>query len=262
MDKMKILILEDDAVEVKKLESCISARKELELVEITNSCKEAIYIMKNNLIEGVIVDIELNKGIGGSGLDFLKELKEIDLEIKPLTIVTTNNESDAVYKACKSLKVDMIYYKSKEDYSPTIILNQFLTLRPFIEKKDKKSAKSKIENEIERNKRIEEYILEEMNLIGLPPHLKGTKYIKDALLYLITNKNPDDNYYTNFLSTKYKVRKGGISTSMQDAINSAWRNTPEEDILENFKANISFSKGTPTPVQFLHYYAEKIKRRI
>ena len=241
---MKILILEDDNCEIKHFENCINARKDFELVASTNSIYEAISYIKREKIEGIVLDIELNKGLGGSGLDFLKELNKIDLEIRPLIIVTTKNESEAVYNALKDQKVDMIYYKSKEDYSPSIILNQFSTLRPFIIKNKTKSSKSKIETEIEKKKRIEEMITEELYLIGIPPHMKGSLYLFDAILFLIENGHKDDCYYTNFLYEKYKVRKGGISTSIQDAINNAWRNTPEEEILEHFTANISYTKGT------------------
>ena len=224
---MKLLILEDDEFEIKRFENSINAKADFELVASTNSVQDALYYLKKNNIEGLVVDIELNKGLGGSGLDFLKELNSLDLDMRPIIIVTTNNESEAVYNALKAERVDMIYYKSKEDYNPTIILNQFGTLRPFIIKKKSNSMKSKLETEIERKKRIEGILTEELNLIGIPPQMKGSKYIFDAILYLIENENKDDCYYTNFLYDKYKVRKGGISTSIQDAINNAWRNTPE-----------------------------------
>ncbi|MFI3260638.1 MAG: sporulation initiation factor Spo0A C-terminal domain-containing protein [bacterium] len=262
MEPMNILILEDDEKEVKKFTSCIASRDEINLISTTNSLEDALHIIKNNFIEGIVVDIELNKGLGGSGLDFLKELQNLDIDFKPILIVTTNNEADTVYNACKSLGVDMLFHKSKEDYEPTFVLNQFITLRPFIKRNTKQNIKSKLETEIERQKRISEYIEEEMNLIGLPPHLKGSKYIKEAIEYLINNQNHEENYYTAYLEEKYRIRKGSISTSMQDSINNAWRNTPEEDILEHFKANISYSKGTPLPAQFIHYYVEKIQRRI
>lgn len=259
---MKILVLEDDEHEIKRIKSYINACSDFELVKTTNAVHEAIDCLRNNSIEGVIVDIELNKGLGGSGLDFLKMIKELDLDFKPLIIVTTKNESEAVHNACRAENVDMIYYKSKEDYTPKIIMNQFLILRPFMPKVKIKSTKSKIETDAEKHKRILELIYEEMNLIGIPPNLKGYTYLVDAIEYLLTNKNSDNSYYTSFLQEKYKVRKGGIITSIQDAINNAWRNTPEEDILEHFKANITYNRGAPTPVQFIHYYVDKISRRI
>lgn len=259
---MKILVLEDDIYEVKRIESAASSKSDIEIVDVTSSSYEALKYLKYKEVEGVIVDIELNRGLGGSGLDFLREVNSMDLQFRPLIIVTTKNESEAVHNACRDLKVDMIYYKSKVDYSPSIVFNQFLLLRPYLVKKKVVSPKSKLESELERKKRIEKLISDEFNLIGLPPHMKGYKYAFDAIMYVIENGDKGDCYYTDYLYDKYKVRKSGISTSIQDAINSAWRNSAEEDILDNFDANITYSRGTPTPIQFIHYYAEKIRIKI
>lgn len=259
---MKILVLEDDLYEVKRLESAIKAIEEFELVAIVNSVKEALLYMSKEKVEALIVDIELNKGLGGSGLDFLRELNQMDLIIRPLIFVTTRNESEAIHNACRAQNIDMIYYKSKEDYSPNIILNQFLTLRPYMSKAKVFGKKSKIETEVDMKNRVSELIKEELYLIGIPPQMKGFTYLYEAILYLLLKKDRNDLYYTKQLSEKFNVRKGGISTSIQDAINNAWRNTAEEDILENFTANISYNKGAPTPMQFIHYYVEKISRMI
>ena len=259
---MKILVLEDDIYEVKKIENIASSKSDIEIVDVTSSCYDALNYLKHKEIEGIIVDIELNKGLGGSGLDFLRELNSMELQFRPLIIVTTRNESEAVHNACRDLKVDMIYYKSKEDYSPCIVFNQFLLLRPYLVKKKVANPKSKLESELERRHRIEKLISEEFNLIGMPANMKGYRYAFDAILYIIENGSSGDCYYTDYLYEKYKVRKSGISTSIQDSINSAWRNSAEEDILDNFDANITYNRGTPTPTQFIHYYVEKIKLKI
>jgi len=259
---MKLVILEDEENEIKRFSNSIDTRKELELVGATNSCSEAIKYIQSNDVEGVIVDIELNKGIGGSGLDFLKELNTLELPMKPLIIITTHSESDAVYNAARKLKADMIYCKAKPDYSPNIVLNQFITLRPSLAIRKPKNAPYQKETAAERRKRIEEEINEELNLIGIKHNLKGRKYLFDAILFLIEHGHKPEMYYTNHLKDKYKLRNNSMSTSMQDAINNAWRTTPNEEILEHFTANITYASGAPTPTQFIHYYVDKVKRSI
>jgi two-component system response regulator (stage 0 sporulation protein A) len=262
---MKLIILEDEEKEINRFISSIKAREEFELVCATNSCYKAIKEIKNaGDIEGVILDIELNNGEGGSGLDFLNELNILKLDIRPAIIVTTQVESDLIFATVRQLKVDMIFCKNKPDYTPNIILNQFISMRPAISSRkiSENSAFSYHETEAERLKRIGKKINEELNLIGISAHLKGRQYIFDAILFLIENENRDNAYYTNYLKEKYKIRNSTINISIQDAINKAWRNTPNEDILEHFNANISYANGTPTPVQFIHFYVDKIKREI
>lgn len=261
---MKLLILEDDQVEVNRFASSINVRKEFELIATTNSVFDAIKIVAANEIEGVILDIELNKGYGGSGLDFLIELNKMDHIVRPLVFITTKSESDAVHSIAYKEQVDMIYSKTKPDYSPSIILNQFLTLRPSLvtRKSTSKNISPRRETEVDRTRRIENEINEELNKIGIKPNLKGRKYLFEAIFFLIEHGHKPDAYYTNHLKEKFKLRSNSMSASMQDAINNAWRTTPCEDILENFRANVTYENGTPTPTQFIHYYADAIKIKI
>ena len=46
---------------------------------------------------------------------------------------------------------------------------------------------------------------------------------------------------------------------MQNAINRAWAISNIDDLLENYTAKISSSKGVPTLTEFIFYYANKIK---
>ena len=46
--------------------------------------------------DAIILDIELNNG-EGSGLQVLEQIKELDLDIKPVIVITTNISSKTVY---------------------------------------------------------------------------------------------------------------------------------------------------------------------
>ena len=46
---------------------------------------------------------------------------------------------------------------------------------------------------------------------------------------------------------------------MQNAINSAWRHTDIEDLLKYYTARIHSDKAVPTTMEFVYYYANKIK---
>lgn len=263
MEPMKIAMLEDDIHEVENFKNILINRSEFDLINATNSVDDVLYYATNSLVEGIVVDIELNKGIGGSGLDFLKRLENENINTKPLLIVTTHNESDAVYNACRDLRVDMIYYKSKVDYDIEMVLNQFLTLRPYIEKMSSKTPKILIEEKLKFEKRVEEVVKLELDSIGIPVNLLGREYITKAIMHLVFNEknNKGKVYFTNYLEKLYGKRKGAISTTMQDAINAAWRKTPEEELIRLYKAPIDFEKGTPTPSQFIHYYSAIILKK-
>ena len=260
---MKILILEDDEFECTRFKNSINKRDDIKLVFETNSCKEAISLLKSDYIEGVIVDIELHDGIGGTGLDFLKELKSLNLDIRPITIITTNITSKRVYSTIRKLGGDLILCKGQADYSPEIAINNLLLLRDSLgyDIPNNVLKDSNLETKEERKNRISNKINSQLDLIGMSHHLKGRNYIFEAIYYLIDNDN-DDLYYLQYLIDKYKKVGSSISSAMQSSINNAWRNTPYEELEKYFTANISYRKGTPTPVEFIHYYVDKIKQAI
>ena len=49
---------------------------------------------------------------------------------------------------------------------------------------------------------------------------------------------------------------------MQNAILHAWRISSIEDLEENYKAKINYETGVPTPVEFIYYYVDKIKKTL
>ena len=107
---MKLLLIEDDKRECEKFKNIVDKRDDIEFVGITNSSEEGLKILKNNRIDAIILDLELNAG-KGSGFEFLQNIKKLQFDIYPKIVVTTNVYSDSVYDYLHDNKVDFIFYK-------------------------------------------------------------------------------------------------------------------------------------------------------
>jgi len=126
---MTLLIIEDEAEERARFLECAKAQPgKIKFIGSTNSSVMGFEIMKKHRPEGVILDLELHKGIG-SGRDFLNNLKSSGFKPKPIIIVATNTQSDVVYNAVRSLGVDFIHYKKQKGYSPESVIEDFLAFR-------------------------------------------------------------------------------------------------------------------------------------
>lgn len=260
MKPMKILILEDDHNECKKFMDCIKNRNDFELVGITDSDIEALKLVKNKHPEGIVLDIELNNSVSGStdSLDFLKSLKNIGLDYYPIIIVTTHINSKRTYDIFHRNGADIILYKGHPSYSCNHVLNKFLTLRDV----SVNSSLTNIKNEIEENEnKISDYIYRELDLIGVTAKLKGRQYIHDAILYLIQNNNPNISVI-QYLTKVHKKSSNTITNGIQNAIIHAWRISSIEDLSLHYTAKINYETGIPTPMEFIYYYVEKIKKLI
>ena len=149
-------------------------------------------------------------------------------------------------------------YKDQPKYSCDIVLNNFLKYRDFTSDNDNKTIVEKIEDD---ENRISTLIDHELDLIGVTVKLKGRKYIHDAILYLIQNENSDVNVI-QYLAKIYKKSGNTITNGIQNAIIHAWRVSAIEDLETYYTTKVNYETGVPTPMEFIYYYVEKIKKLI
>ncbi len=256
---MKILIIEDDVNDCNAFKRCVENRDDIEIVAITDSDTEALQLVKVKHPEGIILDLELNESINGStdSLDFLNKIKELKLNYEPIIIVTTHINSKRTYEILHRNGVELILYKDHPKYSPEHVLNNFIVLRDASVTKTE-NIQEKIENEEEK---IINLIEAELNLIGIPQKMVGRKYISDAILYLVQNDEDKINV-TQYLINKHKKSPTTITNGIQNAINYAWRISATEDLEKYYTARINYTTGVPTPMEFIYYYVDKVKKEI
>lgn len=257
---MKILIIEDDINDCNNFVNCIKSRKDVELVALTDSDIEGLKYVKLKHPEGIVLDLELNNSITGNtdSLEFLSNLSKLNLNYQPIIIVTTHVNSKRTYDILHRNGVDLILYKDHPNYSCDYVLNKFLNLRNSVPQQTLNILKEELE---ESENKISDYIYHELDLIGVTPKLKGRQYIHDAILYLIQNENNDTNVI-RYLTKNYKKSGNTITNGIQNAIIHAWRVSSIEDLTTYYTARVNYETGIPTPMEFIYYYVDKIKKMI
>ena len=257
---MKILIIEDDVIDCNNFLDCIKSREDIELVAMTDSDVEGLQYVKLKHPEGIVLDLELNNSTTGNtdALGFLSELKNLRLNYQPIIIVTTHINSKRIYDILHKNGVDLILYKDHPKYSSNHVLNNFINLRNLAPKQTVQMLEQELK---EKEDIISDYIDNELDLIGVTPNLKGRQYIHDAILYLIQNENSDINVI-QYLTKIYKKSGTTITNGIQNAIIHAWRVSSIEDLTTYYTARVNYETGVPTPMEFIYYYVDKIKKKI
>lgn len=257
---MKILIIEDDVNACNDFINCIKSREDINLTGITDSDIEALNYVRIRHPEGIVLDIELNNSVSGNtdSLEFLTELKKMNLNYNPIIIVTTHINSESTYNLLHRNGVDIILYKNHPKYSCNHVLNKLIALRNISPLNSVASLQENIE---ETENKISKLIYNELDLIGITPKLVGRKYAHDAILYLIQNSESNINVI-QYLTKIYKKSGNTITNGIQNAIIHAWRVSSIEDLSMHYTAKINYETGLPTPMEFIYYYVDKIKKLI
>lgn len=258
MKSMKILIIEDDVKDCNNFINSVKNRDDVEIIGMTDSDVEGLKYVQLKQPEAIILDLELNNSISGNtdSLEFLTELKKLNLGYEPIIVVTTHIHSKRIYDLVHKNGADIILYKNHPRYSADYVLNKLISLREIAPQKTMDILKAELED---NKKKISDCIVRELNLIGIPAKMVGRKYIHDAILYLIEHKGDNTNVIRH-LTNVYKKSATTITNGIQNAIIHAWNNTAVDDLLEFYTARVSPETGVPTTMEFIYYYVDKIER--
>jgi len=262
---MKILLIEDDVSACKAFVNCANSRTDIIFVGMTGNSDEGLELAKNKLPEAIILDLELSWG-KGSGFEFLDEFQKLDLSIHPIIVITTQNRSlDIQSQIHAEYGIDFIFCKFQEGYSVEMVINHLLKFRSFLNKRRNNNnlAMQTLETPEELQNRIKQRIKSELNVFGISIKYKGREIAEESI-YLLINKNKKDS--ETVFQELAKIRGthyNNIVRTLQTAINDAWDNHDDiETLMKVYTAPVRKNMGAPSPTEFIHYYADKIRRDI
>ena len=259
---MPLLLIEDEVADCIKFKEYVNTRTDVVFVAMTDSASEGLKYVQTMMPEGIIVDIELHKGTG-SGLQFLSELKKSNIALRPIIIVATKSPSQIVHNHVRNLGVDLVFFKRQKDYSVELVVNTIVALRESwfaIQSNELTGDLQEIESPEERRNRVMERINTEMDLIGVGVRYKGYEYLQEAIYNLINKDKNSSEVVINQIAESRKIPYNTIIHAMQTAINKAWKISSIDDLQKYYTARVNINTGVPTPVDFIHYYADKIRK--
>ena len=252
---LTVLLIEDDKKACEELQTCIQGTEDVTLIHTTDDANTALQLVESSLPDAVILELELHLG-GGNGLFFLAGLKKLQLPFRPYLLVTTNNSSPITLEQARTLGADFIMAKSNSEYSARYVIEFLRMMKPTIFSVSHAPVRAHAGSPEEHERRVTERIRRELDLIGISPKVIGYQYLVDAIL--LTYHAPVPNLCQK-LAEKYHKTAVSIERAIQNAINRAWRTSDPDDLLTYYTGHIRPDKGVPTLMEFVHYYARKLK---
>ncbi len=259
---VNLLVIEDDTGTCEMYREYSEEHDDVYLVGITAHSAEALELTEKYRPNAVVLDLELQKG-SGSGIEYLMGLEKLALKTRPYIAVVTNNVSQYTHAAARRCGADYIFLKTQSDYSVPMVmrfLRSMVAAIPDIalqKEMDNPAAKQKIEEDYRR--RLRQTINRELDMVGISHRAVGRDYLCDAI-EMICHKR--QTYICAEVAKKYKKSDPSVERAMQNAINSAWRKTDIETLEKCYTAPISSEKGVPTLMEFIFYYADKVKSAV
>lgn len=236
---LNMLIADDNIHFVKSIINNILIKNDkIRLVKVATDGKETLDIIRKQKIDILLLD--LNMPIY-SGLEIIDIIYTLELSCFP-NIIVISGDSKMLPELIKSQKVD--YFLAKNTFG-------------FIERLNFLLSEIIINN---NSKNTNQFILSELNSLGLKIKLNGTKYLFESISYIYNSNNYGliDNLEKNvyaILAKKHNTTASNIKSNILKSINSMYIST---DIEKNKKYFWFDDDIKPTPKLLIEVILNKL----
>ena len=261
MQKETTIMIADDNVDFAQiLNKFLSSQEGIKVVGVVHNGEEAV-----DMIEKLNPDIALLDVIMPQ-LDGLGVLEKLDLLNNPRKtkfMMLSAVGQDAITQ--RTLALGAQYYMIKPFDLDTLIERIREIDEGLIENVPSKETIIKspyISIMKKENESIESLVTKIMHEVGVPAHIKGYQYIREAII-LAVNDIETINSITKLLyptlAKKFKTTPSRVERAIRHAIEVAWSRGEMNVNNEMFGNTISATKGKPTNSEFIAMIADKLR---
>jgi two-component system response regulator (stage 0 sporulation protein A) len=124
------------------------------------------------------------------------------------------------------------------------------------------APKPSVKTQSSRPSSMESRITQIMRDVGVPAHIKGYQYMRDAVLLVIEDleliSSVTKRLYPE-LARRYKTTPSRVERAIRHAIEVAWTRGQVDTIHDLFGYTINTKKGKPTNSEFIAMIADKLR---
>nr|WP_069649491.1 sporulation transcription factor Spo0A [Caloranaerobacter ferrireducens] len=258
--KIRIAIADDNKDFCNILHEFLLTQNDVEVVGVAKDGLEALELIENKLPDVLILDIIMPHL---DGLGVLEKLHTLELDKFPKIIVLSAVGQDKITQRAIALGAD--YYVVKPFNFDVFIkrIRQLTGSIPaIVEKRKQVDLKPSFINPVNNGKSLEAKITNIIHEIGVPAHIKGYLYLRDAIGMVVENVEllsaVTKQLYPS-IAKKYNTTPSRVERAIRHAIEVAWSRGKIDTINNLFGYTVHNEKGKPTNSEFIAMVADKLR---
>lgn len=254
-NRIRVLVADDDRDFCMLVKDALEADSKIQVVGSVGDGQEALAKIMETEPDVVLIDLILP---GLDGITVLRRMNELGLKKKPAAFVLSAFSSNDTTAECAELGVNYFMRKPLEISSLVERIRQYNVARkPFVQNQSTKVLDEDLEIELRVTNIIHE--------IGVPAHIKGYQYLREAIMMTIKDMEAI-NAITKILyptvAKKYKTTSSRVERAIRHAIEVAWDRGDVETLQNYFGFTVSNSKGKPTNSEFISMLADRLRLQL
>lgn len=263
--KISVLIADDNKEFCNILNDYLLNQSDIVVVGVAKDGLEALKLIQEKKPDLVVLDIIMPHL---DGLGVLERLSSIDINPMPRIIVLSAVGQDKITQRAITLGADYYVVKPFDMDVFTKRIRQMFN-NTISEATEKKSIVS-IEGETSEEKIVYEQkpldleaeITGIIHEIGVPAHIKGYMYLREAISMVANNMEllsaVTKELYPS-IAKKYNTTASRVERAIRHAIEVAWARGQVDTINRLFGYTVHNSKGKPTNSEFIAMIADKLR---
>ncbi len=256
-NQIRILVADDNVEFGEIVCDYLSNCDDIEVIGRAEDGLEAIRLIDELDPDIVILDIIMPHM---DGLAVLEHYYKVPPSEKPMFIILSAVGQDKITQQAVSLGAE--YYIVKP-FDLEILVERIRQLKKgdiLINRPE--SVKTAQKTRGIKPSSLENRITQIMRDVGVPAHIKGYQYMRDAVMLVIEDieliSSVTKRLYPE-LARRYKTTPSRVERAIRHAIEVAWTRGQVDTIHELFGYTINTKKGKPTNSEFIAMIADKLR---
>ncbi len=256
MGEIAVAIADDNERILDLLGEIIEEDKELHLVGKAKNGEDAYTLIKEKKPDVMLLDLIMPKMDGLSIMDLVNHDKEIKKRPNFIIITAVGQEritEDAFRKGAN-------YYILKP-FNNDMVLNRIKSVGN-ISHHDVRPVQGNESDKMQPEMNLEARVTDMIHEIGIPAHIKGYHYLRDAIIMSIEDMdvlNAITKVLYPTVAKKHQTTSSRVERAIRHAIEVAWSRGKLDTLDELFGYTVSNGKGKPTNSEFIALIADTIR---
>ena len=252
MTKINVVIADDSAELCNSIKEFFREDEQVQVVATAGDGVDALDKVQRYQPDVLILDIIMP---GLDGYEVLGRIKKLTIARKPKVIVISQLCSDTFIT--KALSGGAVYFMAKP-------VNNDILRERIIEfgTGSKAGAAKQNTGYNSRQKSLDEKLANIFITVGIPAHIKGYQFLREAIKMAIDNPDIINSITKKLypgIADKFNTSASKVERAIRHAIEVAWNRGKMETINEIFGYTVSNGKGKPTNSEFIALIADRIR---
>ena len=259
---IRVVVVEDQPRTGEMLRRLLGGQPDMQVAALVTDGAEAVRLITRERPDAVTLDLVLPHL---DGLAVLERLAGVQLEPRPRIVVVSALGSEAALRRALSLGAD--YYLLKP-FRPEVLVERIRQLvRPAPEPGDLTVAgpgarRAPLSPPSPERQRLEAEVGRMIHEMGIPAHIKGHRYLREAILLLLDRDGEIGGITKEVypaIARAHQTTPSRVERAIRHAIEVGWNRGNTEVLASLFGHSVSRERGKPTNAEFIAMVADHLR---